>query len=233
MSRVYQPGDRVLIHAHPDTHDHGIWPATIVDPHFQDQDGYVSVTRDGLLFESVPVSALEFVAAKPKRGPLYQAALFIALASLIVAITAFCSQPARADSPLDFFQTQVVAHPAPQTGRFVSTRRPVVTALPLPRPPYIRGRLTCATNVNRHLAARGIDGTGSSRALDFLGWGRASALRPGAVQVERRRGIGKGHVKIVSHHDGDRWICLNPSVSRQAWVLAPCGPRGIAWRVAA
>jgi hypothetical protein len=233
MSRIFQPGDRVIVNAHEETHDFGMWPGIVVDPYYQLIDGRVTVSGDGYLYQSVPVEALEFVEAEPKRGALYQAALFIALASLIVAVVAFCSQPARADSPLDFFQSQTAAQPAPKTGRFVSTRRPVVTALPLPRPAYIRGRLTCADNVNRLLAARGIEGTGSAGALDFLSWGRASAPRPGAVQVERRRGSGKGHVKIVSHHDGERWICLNPSVSRQAWVLAPCGSRGIAWRVAA
>jgi hypothetical protein len=143
-------------------------------------------------------------------------------------------------SPLAFRQIEAAAGPAgDRPGRrraarpgaagapaLVETGRRVHVQLP-PPPPFVRGRLVCAVNVNRYLARLGQTGTGSALAHSFLRWGRASGPVAGAVQVERRRG--GGHVKIVA--GGGQ--CWNPSASRQRWVLTPCAPaRVVAWRAA-
>jgi hypothetical protein len=103
-------------------------------------------------------------------------------------------------------------------------------ARPEKLPSFIRGRLVCAANVNRLLEHRGKKGTGSNLAHSFAQWGRPSKIQPGAIQLEKRRN--GGHVKVVSHHDGERWICLNPSARSQAWKFTNCGnKRVIGWRV--
>jgi hypothetical protein len=98
-------------------------------------------------------------------------------------------------------------------------------------PRFIRGRLVCAVNVNAALSHRGIKGTGSARAFDFLSWGKASHPTSGAVRVSARRG--GGHVMIVSHMEDGEWLCLNPSASKQQWRVVPCntGPRALAYRI--
>jgi hypothetical protein len=145
---------------------------------------------------------------------------------------ALSGQATRADeSPLQFLQAQAMRDDvtAPMAGKV--RRAPVPPNRPYGVPTFIRGRFVCAANLNRLLAHRGKAGTGSNLAMSFLSWGVASGPRPGAVQVERRRG--GGHVKLVSHHDGSRWLCLNPSVRSQEWRVVPCASRNIiAWRVA-
>lgn len=98
---------------------------------------------------------------------------------------------------------------------------------------FIRGHLKCAVNVNAELARRGIKGTGSARAKDFLRWGRAvSGPVRGAVAVFTRGRRG-GHVAIVAGIRPDGTVIyLNPSSSRQAWHLGPYHKRPIAFRVA-
>jgi hypothetical protein len=111
-------------------------------------------------------------------------------------------------------------------------RAPIPPVRPHDLPAYVRGRLTCAINVNRLLAMKGVEGTKTALALDFLSWGRPTAPQPGAVQIERR-GRNAGHVRVVSHHDGIGWKCLNPSARHQNWTLTPCEEgRVIAWRAA-
>jgi hypothetical protein len=172
----------------------------------------------------------------------------LALASFAVACTwAGRAQAQTADaSPLAFIQTQQVkVSTQNRSARRIARERPASrgsagqvqagkgSGIIPPRTPYKRGRLECANNMNRRWQASGVAGTGSARALDYLTWGRGvSGPRPGAVQVERRRGWGTGHVKLVLRFENGRWICDNPSVSWQAWVEAPCGSRAIAWRVA-
>lgn len=98
-------------------------------------------------------------------------------------------------------------------------------------PSFARGRLVCAENVGRALAARGIKGTGSRLAKSYLAWGRKSPPVPGAVAVFSRRG--GGHVAIVhSVTPSGQVIYLNPSSRRQAWVIGPYRRQPIAYRVA-
>ena len=76
-------------------------------------------------------------------------------------------------------------------------------------------RLGCADNVNLALSERGIVGSGSSRALDFLKWGVRSRPLPGAVAVYGR-GRGSGHVAVVSRVMSDGTVCVfNPN--RRGW----------------
>lgn len=148
----------------------------------------------------------------------------IALGTLLIA------GPVRADSdsPLQFLLSQQT--PAKEAGKNRRVSRNHVTRANTP--PFIRGRLVCARNVNAALAQRGIEGTGSALAFSFLRWGRPSGPQPGAVQISGRRG--GGHVMIVSHQEEGEWLCLNPSTRRQQWQVVPCnrGPRAIAYRVA-
>lgn len=114
--------------------------------------------------------------------------------------------------------------------------------VPRPRPGYvaplgtfiggfIRGRLICAVNVNAELARRGIRGTGSRSARDFLRWGRASGPVPGAVAVFSRKG--GGHASIVHSVQADGTVIyLNPSSRQQAWQIGPYNRTPIAYRVA-
>lgn len=100
------------------------------------------------------------------------------------------------------------------------------------QPSFVRGRLVCAVNVGRALAARGIKGTGSALAMSYRTWGHASAPVPGAVAVFSRGRKG-GHVAIVhSVRPDGTVIYLNPSSRRQAWVVGPYRKRPIAYRVA-
>ncbi len=143
-------------------------------------------------------------------------------AGLAMAMFAF---PARADGGVSLYEAARVSDPQPR-----KVRAPLPPKRPHGLPAFVRGRLVCAANVNRLLAHKGIQGTGSALAMSFLRWGRAASIQPGAVQVERRRG--GGHVRVVSHHDGERFWCLNPSSRHQDWVLTPCSAgRAIAWRV--
>lgn len=100
------------------------------------------------------------------------------------------------------------------------------------QPAFVRGRLICAVNVGRALAARGLRGTGSALAKSYLSWGRASGPVAGAVAVfSRGRG---GHVAIVhSVMPNGTVIYLNPSSRRQAWTIGPYRRRPIAFRSAA
>lgn len=160
----------------------------------------------------------------------------------LVILLAFagCS-PAYAQesqSPHQFFLEQQVNQPVPKSARNMhggkgsyGDRGPTKSVVAgAPKSAYVRGRLTCAMNVNKALAAIGVQGTGTAKALDFLRWGRASGKVPGAVQVSRRKGKGNGHVEIVAS-DG---MCWNPSSSQQRWVLVPCDARRnvVGWRVA-
>jgi hypothetical protein len=123
-------------------------------------------------------------------------------------------------------------------------RRPVIKAPPLTLAKgagrefdravttFVRGRLICAVNVGRLLAARGIKGTGSALAKSYLAWGRASGPVPGAVAIFHRGRRG-GHVAIVHSVVNGRVIYLNPSARKQAWVIGPYRKRAIAYRVAA
>lgn len=110
----------------------------------------------------------------------------------------------------------------------IETGRRVDVQLP-PPPPFIRGRLVCARNVNRFLAAMGKPGTGSAAAASFLALPhRATRYTPGAVQVSRRRG---GHHAEIVAGGG---LCWNPSARGQRWALVSCYARRnvIAWRAA-
>jgi hypothetical protein len=106
--------------------------------------------------------------------------------------------------------------------RYTKTARPDYnhSSATIARPRgYVRGRLTCAINVNRALAQRGVRGTGSAMAKSFLSWGSRSAHPvPGGVAVYNRGGS-RGHVAVVASADG---MCWNPSSSRQDWRLTPC-----------
>lgn len=94
---------------------------------------------------------------------------------------------------------------------------------------FIKGRLVCAINVNAELARRGIRGTGTARARDFLRWGRASGPVPGAVAVYAR-GRG-GHVAIVSRVERGRVYVWNPSTRSQRWREVVYPRRAIGYRV--
>jgi hypothetical protein len=138
-------------------------------------------------------------------------------------------------SPIGFFmqQAQSSVTPVKVERQQRRVKAPLPPERPFDLPTYVPGRLTCAINVNRLLAMKGVEGTGTARALDFLSWGHPTAPKPGAVQIERR-GRNSGHVRVVSHHDGSGWQCLNPSARRQSWTLTPCSEgRVIAWRIAA
>lgn len=142
---------------------------------------------------------------------------------IALAILAF---PARADGGVSLYDVARVSDPAPR-----NVRAPIPPRRPAGLPAFVRGRLVCAINVGRLLEAKGVEPPRSALAMSFLAWGRPSAIRPGAVQVERRRG--GGHVRVVSHHDGNGWQCINPSARHQDWVLTPCANRNvIGWRVA-
>lgn len=131
--------------------------------------------------------------------------------------------PAQAEqSPTEFILEEAAR--AQPKGRLVTA--PLPPRRPEGLPAFVRGRLVCAANVNRYLASKGVQGTGSNLALSFLRWGRPSGPVPGAVQVQRRPG-GGGHVKVVMGGG----LCLNPSARAQAWRVVPCG-RAIAWRSA-
>lgn len=98
---------------------------------------------------------------------------------------------------------------------------------------FVRGHLICARNVNVALAERGIRGTGSALAKSFLRWGRQSRPVPGAIAVFNRGRKG-GHVAIVhSVKPNGTVIYLNPSASKQRWVIGPYRKRPISYRVAA
>jgi hypothetical protein len=148
--------------------------------------------------------------------------LCFVLALAFVAVLVLAHQ-ARAQSALAFYQGQTASgadvSPATRKGVFKPTGRRVTTALPAP-PPFVRGRLVCAVNVNRYLARMGKTPTGSAAAKSFIGHGRkADRYTPGAVQVSLRKG--GGHAEIVA--GGGR--CWNPSASGQRWVLVPCASR--------
>lgn len=135
---------------------------------------------------------------------------------------------AEPEIPLQSLMSQQPAQKEAVINRRVRTN----SARSINAPPFIRGRLVCARNVNAALAQRGIKGTGSALAFSFLRWGRSAGPQPGAVRVSARRG--GGHVMIVSHLEDGEWICLNPSSRRQQWQLVPCnrGSRALAYRVA-
>lgn len=99
---------------------------------------------------------------------------------------------------------------------------------------FVRGRLICARNVNSALAERGIKGTGSALAKSFLAWGRKSPPVPGAVAIfNRGRNPKAGHVAIVHKVlPNGTMIYVNPSASKQRWVIGPYRGRPIAFRVA-
>jgi hypothetical protein len=95
-------------------------------------------------------------------------------------------------------RVQHAANPRPRLGRQEVVYANPFQSFSASKPiRYIAGHLICAVNVGSALAERGIKGTGSARALSYLGWGRsAGGPVPGAVIVSaRRRG---GHVAIVS-----------------------------------
>jgi hypothetical protein len=235
---IIMPGQRVIVRAHPETHDFGERAGFVISelPKVPDREWVildpVEPLEGRVSLLSIPRAVLIPAggaggSAPPPHEQLRRAAIGIAtLLILFGALFWLTCRPAQAQeaSALAFYV-------APQeTGvRVVETGRWVKIPLPQP-PPYVRGRLTCAVNVNRYLARMGKPGTGSALAMSFLRWGRPSGPQPGAIQVERRRG--GGHVKIVSHHDGARWMCVNPSASRQQWRLTPCGGRAVAWRAA-
>jgi hypothetical protein len=98
---------------------------------------------------------------------------------------------------------------------------------------FVRGRLICAVNVGSALAERGIKGTGSRLAKSYLRWGRKSGPVPGAVAVFNRGRHG-GHVALVHSVKRDGTVIyLNPSASKQRWVIGPYRQRPISYRIAA
>lgn len=98
---------------------------------------------------------------------------------------------------------------------------------------FINGALQCAANVNAELARRGIAGTGSRLAKDFLHWGRPSGPVPGAVAIyNRTRNPRLGHAALVDHVRPDgKVVVWNPS-HRRGWVRTVYGKRAVAYRVA-
>ena len=88
---------------------------------------------------------------------------------------------------------------------------------------FIRGRLVCAINVNKWLAAHGFRPTRSALAASFLRYRRVAPahMRFGDVRFNYREG--GGHVMIVLA----KGQCLNPSTKRQAWVDKLCPAGGI------
>lgn len=151
----------------------------------------------------------------------------VILALFAVLLLGFCSA-ARAQSAMDFVQIAQRPSATPAVrGRFQRTGRVVTTALPVPPPPFIRGRLVCADNVNRFRAKLGLRTTNSRAAFSFRSLRPVGRDTPGAVQVSRRRG--GGHAEIVA--GGGK--CWNPSAARQRWVLVACSARRnvIGWYV--
>lgn len=95
---------------------------------------------------------------------------------------------------------------------------------------YIAGRLICAVNVGSALAERGIRGTGSARALSYLGWGRsAGGPVPGAVIVSARRG--GGHVAIVSRVENGIVFAWNATGGQSGWREVQYRHRVLDYRV--
>jgi hypothetical protein len=164
----------------------------------------------------------------------------IGIATVIWAISLSSCVQAQEASPHAFLQQQaapVVSNKqtkgpsqryASRNGRVIETGRWVTVALP-PPPPFVRGRLVCAVNVNRYLAKLGKPTTGSAAAISFWRHGRvANRHTPGAVQISRR--VGGHHAEVVAGGG----LCWNPSASRQRWTLVDCGSRRnvMGWRLA-
>lgn len=107
--------------------------------------------------------------------------------------------------------------------------RPLAVQLAgLPR--FVFGRLVCAVNVNRALAARGERGTGSALAKSFLRWGRPSGPVPGAIAIYNRgRSKRSGHVAIVSRVVDGKVYVWNPG--RHGWREIVYRRPAIAYRV--
>lgn len=130
----------------------------------------------------------------------------------------FAPTLASGQTPLEFIMSQ--AHAGERTLGHASKPRA-----------HTSRRLGCADNVNLALRERGLQGSGSSRALDFLNWGRSSRPVPGAIAVYRRAGAGNGHVAIVSRVKDNGTVCIyNPN--RRGWrEICGYGRRAIAYRV--
>lgn len=139
------------------------------------------------------------------------ASCFLSLATLPALATAPSDQ-----SPLAFWGANAPKNAA----RFSGTVGVPLDILPKPKG-YVRGRLTCAVNVHRALAQRGVKGTGSALAKSYTTWGAPSRRPvPGGVAVYHRgRSSTSGHVAVVASASG---MCWNPSARRQDWQLVPC-----------
>ena len=124
--------------------------------------------------------------------------LLIFIAGLILAPSLAMSQ----QTPIEFVLSQTQgAKPTSYESQGVSKPRAHTTR-----------RLGCADNVNLALREMGLRGSGSSRALDFLNWGRSSRPVPGAVAVYKRKGAGNGHTAIVSRVQATGVVCIfNPN----------------------
>lgn len=169
----------------------------------------------------------------------YQAKRALLFAGILgaIALAGYSSGAKAQDAgPLAFVQSQATSSaPArgtrvlkPRGARVTETGRRVHVQLP-PPPPFIRGRLVCAKNVNQYLAKMGKPTTGSALAFSFLSLPRAAdRYTPGAVQISRRRG--GGHAEIVAGGG----MCWNPSSSGQRWALVSCYARRnvVGWRTA-
>jgi hypothetical protein len=108
----------------------------------------------------------------------------------------------------------VITFVSPPLGMAIDS---VVYAASLHPSKYIRGRLTCALNVNRFLRHIGKAGTGSASSLSFLMFKRTSKPMRGDV-VFNNRSKYSGHVQI---YDG-LGLCWNPSSRYQRWIFQPC-----------
>ncbi|WP_196504031.1 hypothetical protein [Aestuariivirga litoralis] len=88
---------------------------------------------------------------------------------------------------------------------------------------FVRGRLICAVNVSRWLAAHGFRSPHSASSKAFLRYARVARaqVRYGDVRFNFRKG--GGHVMVAL--GGGK--CLNPSSRHQGWVTKQCPPGGI------
>lgn len=92
-----------------------------------------------------------------------------------------------------------------------------IEAQALTPPPFIRGDLVCAKNVNRFLQKIGHRTTKSASSTSFLIFRRTAVPMPGDVVFNTRVG-NKGHVQIYNGNG----MCWNPSQRKQKWELKPC-----------
>jgi len=87
---------------------------------------------------------------------------------------------------------------------------------------FTRGRLICAINVSRWLAAHGFHSPMSPSSRAFLRYAHVARanVRYGDIRFNYRRG--GGHVMIALGNG----LCLNPSSRAQTWVKKTCPAGG-------